>query len=49
VFSALEALGASFDDVVAQLESEGLDKFVASWKEFLANVEGALATARKAS
>ncbi|WP_028265746.1 hypothetical protein [Arthrobacter sp. MA-N2] len=35
--------------VVAQLESEGLDKFVASWKELLADVEGALASARKAS
>jgi transaldolase len=32
-----------------QLESEGLDKFVASWKELLAYVERALATARKAS
>ncbi len=31
------------------LESEGLDKFVASWKELLADVEGALAAARKAS
>ncbi|GAA4048570.1 hypothetical protein GCM10023063_40100 [Arthrobacter methylotrophus] len=34
---------------VAQLESEGLEKFVASWKELLADVEGALASARKAS
>ena len=36
-------------DGVAILESEGLDKFVASWKELLADVEGALASARKAS
>jgi transaldolase len=49
VLSALEGLGVSYDDVVALLESEGLDKFVASWKELLADVEGALATARKAS
>ncbi|SLJ97117.1 transaldolase [Arthrobacter sp. P2b] len=46
---ALEKLGVSYNDVVAILESEGLDKFVASWKELLADVEGALASARKAS
>ncbi len=46
---ALEALGISYNEVVAVLESEGLDKFVASWKELLADVEGALAAARKAS
>ena len=46
---ALEALGVSYNDVVALLESEGLDKFVASWKELLGDVEGALASARKAS
>jgi transaldolase len=49
VLDALEGLGVSYNDVVAILESEGLDKFVASWKELLADVEGALATARKAS
>jgi transaldolase len=47
--NALENLGVSYNDVVALLESEGLDKFVASWKELLADVEGALASARKAS
>ncbi|KIC65403.1 transaldolase [Pseudarthrobacter phenanthrenivorans] len=46
---ALEKLGVSYNDVVALLETEGLDKFVASWKELLADVEGALASARKAS
>jgi transaldolase len=46
---ALEKLGISYNDVVALLETEGLDKFVASWKELLADVEGALASARKAS
>jgi transaldolase len=46
---ALDSLGISYNDVVAILESEGLDKFVASWKELLADVEGALASARKAS
>jgi transaldolase len=43
---ALEALGVSYSDVVALLESEGLDKFVASWKELLGDVEGALAIVR---
>ena len=43
----LDALGISYNEVVALLESEGLDKFVASWKELLADVEGALAAARK--
>ncbi|WP_461174804.1 transaldolase [Arthrobacter sp. Z1-9] len=46
---ALEKLGISYNDVVAILESEGLDKFLASWKELLGDVEGALASARKAS
>ncbi|WP_115786897.1 transaldolase [Arthrobacter silvisoli] len=49
VLNALEGLGVSYNDVVALLESEGLDKFVASWKELLGDVEGALASARKAS
>jgi transaldolase len=49
VLYALDALGISYNEVVALLESEGLDKFVASWKELLADVEGALASARKAS
>ena len=47
--NALDALGISYNEVVALLESEGLDKFVASWKELLGDVEGALASARKAS
>ncbi len=49
VLNALERLGVSYNDVVTLLESEGLDKFVASWKELLADVEGALSSARKAS
>ena len=49
VLTALEHLGVSYNNVVALLESEGLEKFVASWKELLADVEGALAAARKAS
>lgn len=45
--NALDALGISYNEVVAVLESEGLDKFVASWKELLGDVEAALAAARK--
>jgi transaldolase len=48
VLNALENLGISYNNVVALLESEGLDKFVASWKELLTDVNDALATARKA-
>ncbi|WP_427006205.1 transaldolase [Pseudarthrobacter sp. H2] len=40
--NALDALGISYNDVVAVLEAEGLDKFVASWKELLGDVETAL-------
>ncbi|TQC43653.1 transaldolase [Rhodococcus sp. WS4] len=49
VLNALEGLGVSYHEVVTLLESEGLDKFVASWKELLADVEGALVSARKGS
>ena len=49
VLNALENLGISYNNVVALLESEGLDKFVASWNELLADVNSALTTARKAS
>lgn len=47
--AALEKVGISYDEIVKLLEFEGLDKFVTSWKELLADVQGALATARKAS
>ncbi|TFD69586.1 transaldolase [Cryobacterium sp. Hb1] len=49
VLTALEALGISYTEVVALLESEGLDKFVGSWKELLADVEGALVKARESA
>ena len=45
----LQKLGISYNEVVDLLESEGLDKFVTSWKELLSDVEGALVTARKAT
>ncbi|WP_430295140.1 transaldolase [Sinomonas sp. B1-1] len=45
---ALARLGVDYNDVVTVLESEGLDKFVASWNELLADIEGALASAKTA-
>jgi transaldolase len=40
--AAIEALGISYDDVVAVLEDEGVDKFVKSWDELVETVRGAL-------
>ncbi|MEC5201213.1 transaldolase, partial [Arthrobacter sp. PL16] len=42
----LDAIGISYDEIVDKLETEGLDKFVTSWSELLADVEAALASAR---
>lgn len=47
LLNELEALGVSYNEVVAKLESEGLDKFVASWKELLHHVQAALDAAGK--
>ncbi|MFJ3957890.1 transaldolase [Arthrobacter sp. NPDC090010] len=44
---ALEKLGISYNDVVTKLETEGLEKFVTSWKELLTDVQAALDTAPK--
>ncbi|MEZ0163592.1 transaldolase [Kineococcus sp. LSe6-4] len=38
VLDALERLGISYTEVVDQLETEGLDKFAASWTELLQTV-----------
>jgi transaldolase len=42
VFTALEALGISYDDVVQVLEDEGVSKFAASWNEMLASIKNEL-------
>jgi transaldolase len=42
VLAALEEQGISYDDVVALLEGEGVDKFVASWNDLLDTVSKAL-------
>jgi transaldolase len=38
LFAKLEALGISYDDVVAVIEDEGVDKFGVSWKQLLDTV-----------
>ena len=47
VLAALEKLGISYNEIVTLLETEGLDKFVASWKELLNHVQDALDAAGK--
>lgn len=47
LLNELESLGISYNDVVTLLETEGLDKFVASWKELLNHVQEALNEAAK--
>ncbi len=43
VFSSLEALGVDLTDVFEVLETEGVDKFIASWNELLDSVSQELA------
>jgi len=38
VFSSLEAAGVDLNDVFAVLETEGVDRFIASWQELLDSV-----------
>ncbi|WP_250030587.1 transaldolase [Paractinoplanes maris] len=49
VFTDLAQVGVDFDDVVKVLESEGVDKFEASWKELLEGVDKSLKAAAKGS
>ncbi len=39
---AMEGLGIYYDDVIATLEKEGVEKFVDSWHELLDTVRGQL-------
>ena len=43
----LAAVGIDYDDVIAALEQEGVDKFVTSWNELLDTVSGQLEAATK--
>jgi transaldolase len=47
VFDRLAAVGIDFDDVLAVLEREGVDKFVKSWDELVETVEGQMEKARQ--
>ncbi|OYN88294.1 transaldolase [Parenemella sanctibonifatiensis] len=42
VMEAVAAVGVDMDDVVQQLEDEGVEKFVDSWRELLATVKNQL-------
>jgi transaldolase len=42
VMASLEEAGIDYDDVIATLEREGVDKFVTSWKELLETVQASL-------
>ncbi len=46
ILNRLDALGVSYAEVVDQLETEGLDKFVTSWSELLETVQTALDAAK---
>ncbi|WP_203337876.1 transaldolase [Nocardioides limicola] len=45
VMADLAAVGVDYDDVIAVLEAEGVDKFIASWRDLLATVSDQLAGA----
>ena len=45
VMDRLEELGIDYDDVIATLEQEGVDKFVASWNELVTTVQANLNSA----
>ena len=47
VFADLETLGISYDDVVRVLEDEGVQKFAASWNQFLGTIESNMAAVGK--
>jgi transaldolase len=46
VFEDLRAVGVDFDDVVAALEADGVEKFQTSWKELIDSVSGAMGARR---
>jgi len=46
VIDAVAAVGVSYDEVTAQLEEEGVDKFIVSWNELIQSVAAALESAK---
>ena len=47
VFDQLAAVGIDFDDVVAVLENEGVEKFKKSWDELVETVKGQMERAQQ--
>jgi transaldolase len=47
VMADLAKLGVDYDDVIATLEREGVEKFVASWDELVETVKGQLEGAKQ--
>ncbi len=47
VFADLAQLGIRYDDVVRVLEDEGVDKFAASWNEFLGTIQANMGAVEK--
>jgi transaldolase len=45
VMAQLKAVGIDYDDVIATLEQEGVDKFAKSWQELLDTVSGQMDSA----
>ena len=43
--ASLAAAGIDYDDVISVLETEGVDKFIASWNELLDTVRAQLEAA----
>ncbi|RYU11415.1 transaldolase [Nocardioides iriomotensis] len=46
VMAALKDAGIDYDDVIATLEQEGVDKFVKSWDELVETVRGQMGSAK---
>ncbi|HEY5880558.1 MAG TPA: hypothetical protein VIU11_16730 [Nakamurella sp.] len=42
MFTGLQALGVDLDDAFTLLEAQAVPKFIASWDELLASVQGEL-------
>jgi transaldolase len=47
VMAQLADLGVQYDDVIKSLEKDGVDKFVGSWHELVATVEGQMESSRR--
>jgi transaldolase len=46
VLASIEAQGISYDEVVALLEKEGVDKFIVSWNELVSTISNALESSK---